>query len=215
MVLSQDKSSKNELSNDRSRKIRISKEPDERRQEIIETALELFSEKGYEDTTIQDIAERMNVSPGLCYRYFKSKTELFAATSEYYATQAVEQIKIPISQDIPAIEKFNLVINRMFDFSINHHEFESRYSEGSEIRSILLDNVANQWISAIIPIIEQGVNENVFHCGNITSTAKFLIFGLVHTFHEEMPKENAQEYMLSFLNFTRDMSMRVLKMKKD
>ncbi|NLH02052.1 MAG: TetR/AcrR family transcriptional regulator [Clostridiales bacterium] len=215
MVLSQDKSLKNELSNDRSRKIRISKEPDERRQEIIETALELFSEKGYEDTTIQDIAERMNVSPGLCYRYFKSKTELFAATSEYYATQAVEQIKIPISQDIPAIDKFNLVINRMFDFSISHHEFESRYSEGSEIRSILLDNVANQWISAIIPIIEQGVNENVFHCSNIESTAKFLIFGLVHTFHEEMPKENAQEYMRSFLNFTRDMSMRVLKMKSD
>lgn len=215
MTVSQDKSVKREQSNDRSRKIRISKEPDERRQEIIETALKLFSEKGYEDTTIQDISEKMNVSPGLCYRYFKSKTELFGATSEYYAMQAVEKIKIPISHDITAIDKVNLVIKRMLDFSIDHHEFESRYSEGSEIRSILLDNVADQWISVIIPIIEQGVNESVFHCSNISSTAKFLIFGLVHTFHEEMPTKHTQEYMLSFFDFTKDMFMRVLKMKED
>lgn len=215
MGLPQDRPRRNGLSNRRSHKIRISKEPDERRQEIIETALELFSEKGYEDTTMQDIAERMDVSPGLCYRYFKSKTELFAAASEYYAAQAVEQIKIPVSQDIPAIDKFNYVINRMFDFSINHHEYESRYREASEIRSILLDNVADQWISVITPIIEQGINENVFHCSDVPSTAKFLIFGLVHTFHAEMPAENAQEYIRSFLDFTKEMSMRVLKMKNE
>jgi AcrR family transcriptional regulator len=209
---------KNRFSEDKngcSRKIRISKEPDQRRQEIVETALKLFSEKGYEDTTIQDIAEKMNVSPGLCYRYFKSKTEIFAATSEYYAKQAVKQMKIPISQNIPAIEKFNLVINRMLDFSINHHEFESRYNEGSEIRAILLDYVANQWVSVMIPIIEQGIKENIFDCSNVSRTAKFLITGLVHTFHEDMPLDNAQEYMYSFLNFTQDMAARVLGMKAD
>jgi AcrR family transcriptional regulator len=210
MALSQDTSLKNERTDAHSRKIRISKEPDERRQEIIETALELFSEKSYEDTTIQDIAEKMNVSPGLCYRYFKSKTELFAATSEYYAMQAVEQIKAPISKDIPAIEKFNLVLSRMFDFANNHQEFEARYNEGSKIRAILLDNVANQWVSVMIPIIEQGIKENIFHCNNVTRTAKFLITGLVHAFHEDMPVENAQEYMSSFLSFTQDMAVRVL-----
>lgn len=213
MTLSKNKFS--EVENDSSRKIRISKEPDERRQEIVETALELFSEKGYENTTIQDIAERMNVSPGLCYRYFKSKTEIFAATSEYYAIQAVEQIKIPISQDIPAIEKLKLVIDRMFDFSVNHHEFESRYNEGSSIRAILLDDVAKQWMSVMIPIIEQGLKENTFHCSNASRTARFLISGLIHTFHEEMPAENAKEYMQSFFDFTQDMLVRVLGLKED
>lgn len=213
MALSKNKFSEDEK--DRSRKIRISKEPDERRQEIVETALELFSEKGYENTTIQDIAERMNVSPGLCYRYFKSKTEIFAATSEYYAMQAVEQIKIPISQDISAIEKLNLVIDRMFNFSINHHEFESRYNEGSSIRAILLDDVAYQWMFVMIPIIEQGIKENTFHCNNAERTAKFLISGLVHAFHEDMPVENAQDFMRSFIDFTQDMTARVLGMKAD
>jgi AcrR family transcriptional regulator len=210
--------SKNKLTeddNDRSRKIRISKEPDERRQEIVETALEMFSEKGYENTTIQDIAERMNVSPGLCYRYFKSKTEIFAATSEYYAIQAVEQMKIPISQDIPAVEKLNLVINRMFDFSVNHHEYESRYNEGSSIRAILLDDVAYQWMTVMIPIIEQGMKENTFSCSNAPRTTQFLISGLIHTFHAEMPEENAKEYMQSFFDFTQEMLVRVLGIKAD
>ena len=49
---------------------RISKKPMERRQEIIRTAFGLFSEKGFENTTIQDIAAQTNVSVGLCYRYF-------------------------------------------------------------------------------------------------------------------------------------------------
>lgn len=212
MALS-DKLSEN--GNPGSRKIRVSKEPDQRRQEIIETALTLFAEKGYENTTIQDIAKRMNVSPGLCYRYFKSKTEIFAATSEHYAIQAVEQMNIPLSQDVPAIEKLNHIMNQMFQFSVTHHEFESRYHEGSSIRAILIDDVANQWRSIMIPILEQGMKEHTFHCSDAARTAQFLISGLVHTFHEEMPEEHAKEYMESFLDFTHDMLIRVLGMDTD
>ena len=38
---------------------RISKPPEVRRQEILDTAMELFAEKGYEDTSMADIARRM------------------------------------------------------------------------------------------------------------------------------------------------------------
>ena len=56
---------------------RISKPPEVRRQEILDTAMELFAEKGYEDTSMADIARRMGVVQGLCYRYFDSKRVLF------------------------------------------------------------------------------------------------------------------------------------------
>ena len=54
-------------------RVRIIKDPEERKQEIIEAALHLFSQKGYEHTTIQDIAKYLNISQGLCYRYFNLK----------------------------------------------------------------------------------------------------------------------------------------------
>jgi len=63
---------------------RISKEPEVRKQEIIDTAMKLFTQKGYENTSIQDIAKEMNVVSGLCYRYFSSKQEIFYTAMEQY-----------------------------------------------------------------------------------------------------------------------------------
>ena len=56
---------------------RITKDPTERRQEILDTALKLFWEKGYEKTSMTEIAQAMQVAQGLCYRYFPSKEALF------------------------------------------------------------------------------------------------------------------------------------------
>ena len=65
--------------------MRITKEPEERKQEIIETAMRLFHEKGYEKTSIADIAKAIGVAQGLCYRYFPSKEALFDCTIDQYA----------------------------------------------------------------------------------------------------------------------------------
>ena len=45
--------------------MRITKEPEERKQEIFDVALRLFGEKGYEKTTITDIAKEIGVAQGL------------------------------------------------------------------------------------------------------------------------------------------------------
>ena len=63
---------------------RITKAPEERRQEIIDTAMKVFYEKGYEKTSISDIAKEMNVAQGLCYRYFSSKEELFDTAGKFH-----------------------------------------------------------------------------------------------------------------------------------
>jgi AcrR family transcriptional regulator len=54
----------------------------ERRSQLIDTALALFAEKGVERTTIKDIAERAGVAQGLVYHYFDSKDALFYAIIE-------------------------------------------------------------------------------------------------------------------------------------
>lgn len=195
------------------RRTRITKEPEERRQEIIETALTLFSEKGYENTTIQDISDRMNVSPGLFYRYFKSKTEIFAATSEYYAMKAVEQLKVPVPQDTPALEKLSLFIQQIFEYVMKHKEFEANYHEETEIRASRLDHVANEMAEVMIPIIEQGIAENVFHCKDVQRTTKFLVFGLIHTFHDDLPNIDTEDYIILFRDFMREVFSNILKIE--
>jgi AcrR family transcriptional regulator len=52
----------------------------ERPQEILKAALEVFSEKGFAATRLDDIAIRAGVTKGTIYVYFESKEELFVAT---------------------------------------------------------------------------------------------------------------------------------------
>ena len=54
--------------------------------------LKLFYEKGYEKTTISDIAKEINVAQGLCYRYFPSKEMLFDCAIDQYAQILADSI---------------------------------------------------------------------------------------------------------------------------
>lgn len=55
---------------------------EEAKHRIMEAAQEAFSEKGYDQTTMEDIAQRLSVSKGALYLYFDSKEELFAKITE-------------------------------------------------------------------------------------------------------------------------------------
>lgn len=52
-----------------------SKPPEIRKKELIDTAAELFAEKGYEAVSIRDILEKVHGAPGMFYYYFKSKQD--------------------------------------------------------------------------------------------------------------------------------------------
>ena len=70
-------------------------DPEIRKRQILEKAMELFYEKGYENTSLDDIARELNVVKSLCYRYYDSKQTLFAAVlSEYTQECCSELIKI-------------------------------------------------------------------------------------------------------------------------
>ena len=50
---------------------------DERKNEIMDCAMRLFAEKGYENTTMENIAEELKMNVGFCYQYFESKERLY------------------------------------------------------------------------------------------------------------------------------------------
>jgi AcrR family transcriptional regulator len=67
---------------------------EETRRQILDTALALFREKGFEETTIRDIASGAGLSLGAAYYYFKSKEAIVGAYYDYvqaeHATRARE-----------------------------------------------------------------------------------------------------------------------------
>lgn len=77
---------------------RISKAPEVRRQELLDTAMELFAQKGYEETSMGDIARAAGVAQGLCYRYFDSKQKLFQEAMEQYVRTCCAEF-LPVIHD--------------------------------------------------------------------------------------------------------------------
>jgi TetR/AcrR family transcriptional regulator, acrEF/envCD operon repressor len=70
----------------------------DRRQQILDAALEIFAEQGFEAATNKAIAERAEVNQGLIYFYFASKADVYFATSAYYTAQVIAQLDAVFAQ---------------------------------------------------------------------------------------------------------------------
>lgn len=66
-------------------------QPDERRQAIIQAALECFLKHGYAKTSLDDIAKTARLSRPLLYLKFKNKEDLFRATYEFVLADGFER----------------------------------------------------------------------------------------------------------------------------
>lgn len=179
--------------------VRTTKLPEERKQEITEAALKLFSEKGYENTTIQNIADYLNIATGLCYRYFKSKQEIFLAASELYASKAINNLEQIPSRTSDTLEELYFVINTLIEYSIKHNEFECSYKNEPQISISRLNEITKQIIYKIIPIIERGKKEGIFSCDNIYNTVTFLISGIMAMIHTNIPSKNYKDHINSLI----------------
>jgi len=70
----------------------------ETRQRLMETALRLFSERGYEATTVKDIATAADVAKGTFFNYFETKEAVLPAI----AARRVEQLEEALRPDLGA-----------------------------------------------------------------------------------------------------------------
>jgi AcrR family transcriptional regulator len=73
---------------------------DSRREQMLRAALEVIAERGYADTRIADVAERIGISPALVIYYFKTKDQLLTEAIRYldniwYATGQRRMSELP------------------------------------------------------------------------------------------------------------------------
>jgi AcrR family transcriptional regulator len=91
--------------------VRIVKEYEERKAELLDTALRLFISKGYEQTSINDILNEVGISKGTFYYYFKSKEQLLEVMAARHADRRLA-VWNEWMQDrgIDAVEKLNRIL---------------------------------------------------------------------------------------------------------
>ncbi|MEA5089810.1 TetR/AcrR family transcriptional regulator [Solidesulfovibrio sp.] len=86
--------------------MRTVKAPQERREEFLDAARELFEERGVDATSVSDIIEKVGVAKGTFYWHFKSKEALLDALAERLTARFLESLPpILAAPDRNALEK--------------------------------------------------------------------------------------------------------------
>ncbi|MFC6334032.1 TetR/AcrR family transcriptional regulator [Paenibacillus septentrionalis] len=94
-----------------------------KKQSIIDAAIELFSEKGYEATSIQEITERCGISKGAFYLHFKSKDELILAIVDYIINKFGSIIDRVVRSEVDHKHKLFLYYASIFEFIASQRSF--------------------------------------------------------------------------------------------
>lgn len=113
----------------------------ETKSKIIKTAINLFSEKGYNNTSSNEIAAKSGVSIGSFYAYFKDKKQLFLEVFEDYCNH----IKETIYSNMNKISANNLndFIYSSINITIEAHNYNLKFYKQVMIMQLSDDDVKN------------------------------------------------------------------------
>lgn len=113
-------------------------------QRLLESALRLFAAKGYEGTTMRDVAAEAGYSPGLTYRYFRSKEELVMALYENLARDLdcyardfpsgplAERFHTILTKQLELMEIHRETLGALFGTALNQRSSVSVFGKGTE-----------------------------------------------------------------------------------
>jgi len=114
--------------------------PEQRREAIIAAAARHFCEKGYEGTTIRDIARDVGVAEGLIYHYFPSKAELIVECWKRFRWQERLVSLLRETRDVP----MEAALHRIF-----REHLQALYENGTAVRMHVAEMLRDGELAAL------------------------------------------------------------------
>ncbi|WP_439019583.1 TetR/AcrR family transcriptional regulator [Bacillus thuringiensis] len=179
--------------------MRIVKEYEERRKEILETAERLFITKGYTKTTVNDILKEIGIAKGTFYHYFKSKEEVMDEIIMRIIKEDVAKAKVIVSNpNIPVLEKLFRVLMEQSPKSGDvkdkmieqfHQPNNAEMHQKSLVQSII------HLSPVLTEVLEQGIAEGIFSTPYPQETIELLLSSAQVIFDEGLFQWKPEEMM--------------------
>jgi AcrR family transcriptional regulator len=176
--------------------MRVAKTADERRHEILDAAEKLFSTKGFDATSTNDILEEVGIARGTLYYHFKSKEAIMDALIERYNTKVLNIAKkIANDKSISVFERMMgvvmaLNINNKSDKEIIEHIHKPQNAlMHQKVQRVILTEVT----PILAEIIEDGIKEGVFNTPYPYESVEMLIAYTNTVFDTELIEMTIEE----------------------
>lgn len=101
---------------------RVQRKRARRIQEILTNAAELFGERGYDAVSLEDVADRLDVTKGSLYYYFPSKDELSTAAIETLGNEWTARLEsLPAAHDEPPRHRLRALIREHINIAVREY----------------------------------------------------------------------------------------------
>jgi len=176
------------------------------REQILRTAADLFRERGYRATTLDDIAARLGMSKASLYTYFHAKDEMLAAISRGTIETFTRELSLVLRSDLGPEDKLRRVVRDHVRFVIANRSFLTVFfSEETNLPVRLARALAGQkdrYDKGVESIVVEGVRRGVFR----DVPPRLVVFGLlgmlnwIYKWYDPRGRWGAEEISAAFLS---------------
>ncbi len=181
------------------------KHPEETIQRILDVSSQLFMERGYEQTSIQDIIDRLGgLSKGAIYHHFKSKEDILVTILDRMTNASNKMLdEIRDRTDLTGKEKLKTIFKSSLSRPVQDDIFKIApdFGKNHKLLFLLIDDTINMVApNYILPIIEQGIADGTIKTDYPQQLAELIILvANVWTnpmiFHNT-PEETCSKFMI-------------------
>jgi AcrR family transcriptional regulator len=189
---------------------RIVKTHQDRKNEILDTAQTLFYKNGYENTSIANVIDAVNIAKGTFYHYFKSKTDLLDQIIDRIANHIDAIIdKVLEEPEENAIVELNNVFQEIGQYKAQEKNILIMMTHAlySDHNIILRTKMTKRRYLTVAPrlakIISRGKKEGVFNTGNPEYVAELILNMATplgekfaeYVMNNQLNEENKEKYL--------------------
>lgn len=181
-----------------------------RKQEILQEISDLFASKGYEKTSIRDIASHLGMTNAGLYYYFKSKQQILVDIMNYGMDQALARMRRELPEMKSAEEKLDWIVRAQINFYSKHRSqtkasIHERYALETKAAKVM-DRKERKYVTFVKEVIAAIIEENPGVSIDL-EVATFSLMGmlnwLVHWYNPEgkvRPDKLASQILAIFLH---------------
>ena len=137
--------------------MRVVKEAEERKNEILDVAERLFETKGFDNTSTTDILKEIGIARGTLYYHFKSKEEILDAIINRMMDRLIVKAKTIVAQkDVPVLQRLTMM---MLSLSVSDNLGQELLEQAHKPQNALMHQKC--LLSGINPIITDLIKEGI------------------------------------------------------
>lgn len=196
--------------------MRVVKEAEERKNEILDVAERLFGTKGFDSTSTSDILDEIGIARGTLYYHFKSKEEILDAMVSRTTSRLIEKAEAVAAQkNIPVLERFTMM---MLSLDVGDGNF------GQELlrqihkpqNALMHQKMEKSLLSGLNPIItgliKEGMEQGICQTDYPEEAAE-MTFLYANTVFDDLMEHSEQEKQRKIAAFIYNLE-RLLKMEQ-